>query len=177
MIPMSPDEALDLVIKLGGTPRLLKHIELVMEAADRVIGRLNFLQLHHVRQSLVRVLVIFHDVGKVVHPDELEGGGSLHEEAGLALLLKHGIPRHLARISVTHARWQDTPDVTFPELIVALADRLWKGHRDPELELAIISALAGYSAAWSRWDLFIPLDTLFESIAAGGHDRLERSRI
>ena len=43
------------------------------------------------------------------------------------------------------------------------------------LELRVIDALARHSDQ-DRWELFTTLDTVFETIAAGGDERLRRSR-
>ncbi|HMC58410.1 MAG TPA: hypothetical protein VKJ01_04380, partial [Candidatus Solibacter sp.] len=62
------------------------------------------------------------------------------------------------------------------ELVVALADKLWKGVRDSELEERVINLVAS-NLGMDRWELFVELDTAFEVIAGDGADRLERSRI
>ena len=61
------------------------------------------------------------------------------------------------------------------KLLVALADKLWKGVRVADLETRVIDALAT-RAGEDRWSLFVPLDDAFEQIAAGGIERLQRSR-
>ena len=66
--------------------------------------------------------------------------------------------------------------VTLEELVIALADKLWKGVRKSELESLIIDRIAEVVGR-DRWDIFIPLDSRFEEIASSGHERLERSRI
>ncbi|HEY5374166.1 MAG TPA: hypothetical protein VIK01_10805 [Polyangiaceae bacterium] len=66
--------------------------------------------------------------------------------------------------------------VSLEELLVALADKLWKGVRDSELEERVIN-LAASNLAMDRWELFVELDTAFEVIAGDGAQRLERSRI
>jgi hypothetical protein len=65
--------------------------------------------------------------------------------------------------------------VSLEELIVALADKLWKGARNSELEERVVERVAA-CLEQDRWALFVELDTSFEDIAAGGADRLERSR-
>jgi hypothetical protein len=65
--------------------------------------------------------------------------------------------------------------VSLEELLVALADKLWKGKRDPELEQLVVDRTAA-GARKERWDLFTHLDNAFEQIAAGRPERLERSR-
>jgi len=47
--------------------------------------------------------------------------------------------------------------------------------REPLLELGIIDEIAERLGV-SRWDVFERLDTTFEEIAAGGDERLQRSR-
>jgi hypothetical protein len=42
----------------------------------------------------------------------------------------------------THARWREEPEVTLEELLVALADSLWKGRRDHQLEQRVVDAVA-----------------------------------
>lgn len=76
---------------------------------------------------------------------------------------------------MTHAQCAAT-GVTFEELSVALADKLWKGKREPDLELLVIDAAAGMLGV-DRWTVFPDLDGAFEEIASGGPDRLECSRI
>lgn len=77
--------------------------------------------------------------------------------------------------SVSHADWAGD-GVTLEERLVALADKLWKGKREEALELRVIDDVAARSDA-TRWEVFAELDMLFEGIAAGAADRLERSRI
>jgi hypothetical protein len=65
--------------------------------------------------------------------------------------------------------------VSLEELLVALADKLWKGVRNSALEERVIDEVANATGR-SRWDLFVELDSLFEEVAADGSSRLERSR-
>jgi hypothetical protein len=66
-------------------------------------------------------------------------------------------------------------EVSLEELMVALADKLWKGVRNEALEQRVIDAVAE-ALGKTRWDLFVELDTLFEAVAADGSRRLEQSR-
>src|SRR5260370_7658654 len=45
----------------------------------------------------VRVAVVLHDSGKILHPDELDGGSDKHEHAGEMLLRAQGVCPALAR--------------------------------------------------------------------------------
>jgi hypothetical protein len=116
---------------------------------------------------------VFHDAGKIQHAAELAGPGSEHEPAGQALLLSASVDAAVARCCMSHARWADM-ETSFEELVVALADTLWKGKRNEVLEKRVVE---GAAARVGRpfWDLFVPLDTQFEDIAGGGPGRLARS--
>jgi hypothetical protein len=56
-------------------------------------------------------------------------------------------------------------------LVVALADNLWKGKRNVELESKLITAVATMSER-DYWEIFIDLDSGFELVAARGDRRL-----
>jgi hypothetical protein len=171
--PNDPDAARALLVGLGAPPHLLRHVELVGEAADLLLSGVEPLGLS-LDASFVRVGVVLHDVGKTLHPEELERSGADHEPAGEALLLRHGVSPEIARVCVSHARWTDLV-VSLEELLIALADKLWKGVRVPSLEERVVQRVAA-SLSRDVWDVFIQLDDLFERIARDGTDRLERSR-
>ncbi|MCA9621543.1 MAG: HD domain-containing protein [Myxococcales bacterium] len=173
MHPAAPREARALLTELGASPRLLRHVELVGEAADALLTALGERRVP-IDDAFVRVGVILHDAGKVLHPRELDAAGGAHEPAGQALLLEHGVSPALARVCLSHARWHEL-EVSLEELTIALADKLWKGVRAVALEERFIDAVAAALGA-DRWDVFVALDTSFELIAAGGDARLARSR-
>ena len=157
---------------LGASERLLRHLQLVGEAADELVMLYTGLQLRF-DARLIELGAAVHDAGKIAHPEELDGPGSRHEPAGQALMLANGVQPAVARCCVSHAAWHDGGN-SFEELSVALADKLWKGKREEALELLVIDAIAAQRGV-SRWDLFTTLDSAFEDIAAGGADRLARS--
>ncbi len=165
-------DAQRLLRDLGAPPRLVRHAALVSEAADLLLVALRR-QAVSVDETFVRAGVVLHDVGKALHPDELSGPGSHHEAAGERLLLDRGVDPRLARVCRSHAQWA-TPDASLEELVIALADKLWKGVRRADLEELLIER-AARAAKRDRWDVFIPLDAAFEAIAARGADRLARS--
>jgi hypothetical protein len=123
---------------------------------------------------VVQCGAILHDAGKIQHPQELFEPGSLHEQAGEAMLLDRGIEPAIARCCASHAAW-DSPDVPLEERVVALADKLWKGKREADLELLVIDEIAKRLKV-TRWDVFERFDTVFEEIALGGSERVEQSR-
>ena len=163
-----------LLEELGAPPRLLRHVELVGEAGEEIIVALEELHVPF-DAEWVRMGVVLHDAGKTMHRAELDGPGSQHEPAGEQLLLERGVDEDLARVCRSHARWREM--ATRPEeLLIALSDKLWKGVRVPELEERVIDEVARMLGS-DRWALFTDLDSLFERIAAAGHDRLARSRV
>jgi hypothetical protein len=168
----SVETARDLLARLGASPRLLQHTVLVGEAAELVLEAI----ARHgipVDAHFVRLGVVFHDAGKILHPEELAGPGHAHEPAGERLLIENGVEPLLARCCVSHARWADE-GTSFEERLIALADKLWKGKRETELEKAVMETVALLSRR-TFWDVFVDLDTSFERVAAAGNDRLARS--
>ena len=162
-------ELLALVESLGAPPRLLEHLGLVGEAAEALIAGLEAVGVP-LDARLVRFGAACHDAGKIVHPEELDGPGSAHEAAGEALLAAHGVAPEVARCCRSHAGYA-TMAVSFEELLVALADKLWKGVREEALELRAIDAAADRLSA-DRWAVYGRLDDLFERIAAEGGERV-----
>jgi hypothetical protein len=169
---MSTAAAHDLLIGLGAPPSLVAHVRLVGEAAEALLAELRRLGVP-LDADFVRAAVVLHDAGKILHPGELHGGGSEHEAAGERLLRAHGVDPALARCCISHAQWDQMP-CSLEELVVALADTLWKGRRNGTLEKRLVDAVSG-RLELSFWDLFVKLDDCFESIAADGAARLLRS--
>ncbi len=168
----SRHDAYQLLRALDAPDRLLQHVMLVGEAADLLIKFYNSLNIKF-DERLITLGVAIHDAGKVRYPHELDGPGSLHEAAGEQLMLDNGVQPEIARCCVSHAAWREA-DVSFEELSVALADKLWKGKREADLELRVIKAIA-MKLQVDHWDVFMVCDTKFEKIAAGADDRLSRS--
>src|SRR5262249_27320048 len=144
-------EAEDLLRRLGAPARLLTHLRLVGEAAEDVIERLQDVGVPFDAQ-FVRLGVAIHDAGKILHPAELDGAGAQHEPEGERLLVDHGVDPRLARCCMSHARWS-TMECSLEELLVALADKLWKGARHEDLERRVIEAVAG-KLGKGTWDVF-----------------------
>jgi hypothetical protein len=169
----SIDAARNLLVSLGAPASLVIHVRLVGEAAELLLAELERLGVPH-DADFVRAAVVLHDAGKILHPGELHGGGSEHEAAGDMLLRAHGVDPALARCCLSHAQWDRLP-CSLEELVVALADTLWKGQRNSTLEKRVIDAICG-RLDQSFWNLFVELDDCFESIAADGAARLLRSQ-
>jgi hypothetical protein len=170
---ISPNGALRLLAQLGASPWLVRHHELVLEAATLLcdLVRDKFDVTFDREQVLIGAAI--HDAGKILHPEEMREPGHQHESAGELLLINHGIPSALSRFCVTHASWQ-RPGITIEDLFVALADKLWKGKRDEALEQLVVDGIAR-AVQREPWDVFETLDSICEQIAADGPTRLERS--
>ncbi|AFY96033.1 HD domain-containing protein [Chamaesiphon minutus] len=168
----SVSDAYRFIADLGAPDRLIQHVKLVGEAADILI--LHFLQLDlEFDLDWIRLGVAFHDVGKILHPSELVEKGNRHEATGEQLLLSNNIDPKIARCCRSHAQWQQM-ECDFEELVVALADNLWKGKRNTELEERVIARVAQILNQ-DYWAVFAGLDDKFEQIAATGDRRLARS--
>lgn len=91
-------------------------------------------------------------------------------EAGRDLLLRHGIGPELARFAATHASW-GRPGVGLEDLLVSLADKVWKNKRVAELEDLVVARLAGASGR-AVWEEFMALDEVLARIGDGADERL-----
>lgn len=170
---LGPDDALRLLASLGASAWLIRHHELVVEAARSLCDQLTSeLAVPFDRDQVVLGAAV-HDAGKIVHPAEMQAPGHEHEVAGRRLLASAGVEASIARFCVTHAAW-DAPDCTIEDRLVALADKLWKGKREAELEQRLVAEIAAATReeAWAVFDRF---DAICEAVAAAGPDRLARS--
>ncbi|MFJ1705156.1 HD domain-containing protein [Kitasatospora sp. NPDC088346] len=166
-----PERASDLLARAGAQPRLRAHLELVHDVAVRLLDGIG---AHWPQLVLDRPGVLFgaatHDIGKVRHPEELTGPGHAHEEAGYRLLLELGVPEGEARYARTHASWT-LPGIGLEELLVSLADQVWKNSRRPDLEDLVVSRLA-VACGREPWEVFLPLDDLLAALGADADRRL-----
>ncbi|GAA1253168.1 HD domain-containing protein [Kitasatospora nipponensis] len=166
-----PARAVDLLQALAAPPRLAAHLRAVHDVAAQL---LDWTERHRPALAPDRAAVLFgaatHDIGKILHPAELQGPGSAHEEAGRALLLAHGTPAELARFAGTHGSWQK-PEVGLNDLLVSLADTIWKGRRIAALEDLVVARLAAASGR-PGWEEFLALDDLLTRLGDDAPARL-----
>ena len=166
-----PVEAARLLDVLHAPPRLAAHLRLVHDVAAALTVAL---ERRYPDLAFDRVAVLFgaatHDIGKVAHPTELTGPGSAHEPAGHALLLAHDIPDRLARFAGTHGTWQ-APDRTIDDLLVSLADKIWKGQRVADLEDLLVDQIAA-ATGQPRWQAFLSLDEILDDLVGDADERL-----
>lgn len=172
--PSSAQAALALLRSLGAPQRLVMHGEIVSEVATHISCDLSKLGVEH-DTALVVAGAALHDIGKIIYSEELYHPGREHEAAGERLLLDNGLSATLARVCRAHGKW-DEAATSLEELLIAVADHLWKGTRCEQLEMLIIAEVSKRLLI-DRWDAFLRLDPVFERIAAGGVERLARAKI
>jgi putative nucleotidyltransferase with HDIG domain len=168
------EDAIALLKSISAPSRLVQHHRLVAEAALELVKQLqDTFPEFAFNHQLVLIGSALHDVGKIQHQNEIKESGNQHENDGEKLLLSLDVLPELAKFCRTHAQWQFV-DATTEDLLVALADNLWKGVRKKELEAKVIEAIAKQTGK-DFWDIFIEADSLFETIADRGQERLSRS--
>jgi hypothetical protein len=168
-----PAEARALLDRAGAPPRLVVHLELVHDVAARLLeGLLALWPDLKVDAQAVLFGAATHDIGKALVPEELSGPGSQHEARGRAWLEEQGVPPVRARFAQTHAAWKQGGALRLEDLLVALADRVWKGARDAELETPTAAALSR-AAGIQPWEAYSSLDELLTGLAADADERLE----
>jgi HD superfamily phosphodiesterase len=166
-----PERADGLLRELDAPPRLAAHLRAVHDVAHRL---LDWLDEQHPKLGIDRAAVLFgaaiHDIGKTIHTSELTGPGSAHEQAGYRLLLDHRIDPAMARFARTHADWT-APGIVIEDVLVSLADKIWKAKRVPDLEEMLIKHLATASRR-QPWETFMALDDLLTHLAEDADRRL-----
>lgn len=166
-----PDNIATLLRELSAPPRLAAHLRAVHDVAWQLTEAITAMY-----PTLVfsREEVLFgastHDIGKTIHPSELSQPGTLHEQAGYKLLIEAGVEHRLARFAANHGTWT-TPGISTEDLLVSLADKIWKAKRVPDLEDRIIQRICDTSGE-SRWHVFMNLDDLLDRIAQDADARL-----
>jgi hypothetical protein len=88
------------------------------------------------------------------------------------MLLCLGVDPKIANCCLSHGNYKNM-ECSIEELLIALSDKLWKGKRDNLLELRLIDTIAEILGK-TRWDIYIEMDKIFESIANNGLNRLKR---
>lgn len=168
---MLPEEAAALLERLGAPPRLGAHLRAVHDVACELC---TWLQRQYPGLAFSPGAVAFgaatHDIGKTLHVAELSAPGSAHEESGRKLLLAQGVSPVLARFAGTHASWT-APDAGVEDLVVSLADQIWKNKRVPELEDLLVARLA-QATGREAWQEFLALDEVLTRVGEGADARL-----
>jgi hypothetical protein len=163
-----PMRAAELLRDIQAPPRLVAHLRAVHDVAAQLVAWTAKRELP-IDADAVLFGAATHDIGKALHPGELSGPGSQHEPAGRDLLLANGIAPELAKYAANHATL--STDSTLDELLVSLADTVWKGKRRTDLEDLVVARLAAETGR-KVWDEFLELDSLLTEIGDGADERL-----
>lgn len=135
-----------------------------LTSSTAITPQLNF------NPDAVRYGAATHDIGKITHPEELAGPGSAHEPAGHILLREHGVPEQFARFAATHGTLT-AADRTIEDLLVSVADKIWKGRRATDLETLLVNRFTTATGT-EPWQAFLHLDTILGRLAAGADERI-----
>lgn len=139
----------------GADKKLIKHAELVYEVGERILNKLIEKNIPVDTEVVVGSLIL-HDAGKIIHPEELTAEGKAHLEAGFKLLMESNIDERIAKSCISHEKWNEM-ECSIEELVVALADTLWKGERIPQLERIFIDKIWPFTNT-EYWTFFLELD-------------------
>jgi hypothetical protein len=134
-----PEDVCELLLSLRAPARLAADLRAVHDVAWQLTG---WLAAAYAAVSFDRAAVVYgaavHDIGKVVHVDELSGPGTRHEHPGYALLIARGVPEPLARFARTHGTWTTRSGA-------ACTVGVWRGRR-------VAAAARAQSATWGDTD-------------------------
>jgi hypothetical protein len=166
-----PAEVTALLLQRQAPPRLAAHLRAVHDVAHELT---TWLATYSTTVTFDRDAVLYgaatHDIGKIIHVEELSAPGSLHEKAGRQLLLDAGVAPGLARFAATHASWTES-GITVEDLVVSLADKIWKGKRVRDLEQLLVDHLT-IASGKEAWQVFLELDDQLGKVAESADARL-----
>lgn len=165
----SDKDACQLLRRLGVAPQLAEHLQRVAQAATELVDALRTMGVPVDGESVIAGARL-HDVGKSLVPAELHNPGTEHERLGHALLVEHGVPDNVARAAWVHGSWSDRAE-SLEDLLVALADKLWKGARHDELEQAVVETIAA-RCSLDTWDVYPWFIAACDDLAIGADARL-----
>jgi hypothetical protein len=172
-----PLEAKRLLETLNAPPRLMAHLAIVHDAAVEILGAF---QARWPDLKIDEDAVLFgaatHDIGKVLHTNELTGPGNQHEQDGPGLLQQLGVSPERSRFTRTHGAWNTEANLALEDFIVALADHCWKGSRNEALE-AMVAGRIAESLEIETWEAFMGLDEIVAEVASRGEQRLAWQRL
>ena len=124
-----------------------------------------------VPQRLYAHLMIVHDVANKLLEEINRTWENLNINknlvlSGLQLLLSLGISEEKSKFAASHSSWSENS--ALEELLVSLADKIWKGNRVQDLLIQRIST----ETKTERWEVFSLLDSIIDDIAKDADKRL-----
>ncbi len=166
-----PKRIAELLDKLDSPMQLNKHLQLVYSTANELLSKLKQeWSTIELEDELILQGAGIHDIGKTKVKKELFESGKEHEIIGKEILEELGFTKTEARFAVTHGNWQQN-DLTLEDLLVSLADKIWKGKRVEDLEEKVGYALADRLKV-DYWDIYEKLDKILEEVSLGADKRL-----
>ncbi len=150
---------------------LVRHLILVYNVGLLLTKKI---QLEFPNVTLLEEEIVFgtatHDIGKISFKKELSEKGKQHEQAGFETLIAYGINEKMARFTKTHGNWEQE-NIKIEDLIVALADKIWKGKRIDSLEEKLIKEIStGINSEY--WTVYSKMDSIISEICLGADARL-----
>jgi hypothetical protein len=166
-----PVAASKLLGNLNVPTQLKAHLEIVHDVAKSLIQNLakSFPGLVFDQEAILFGAAT-HDIGKLLHRDEIHTQGHKHLRDGDALLRLLGVPPRLSRFAASHGTWSSAAELE--DLLVALADQIWKGRREEDLALLVTEHIVRLTGK-SQWHSLMELDDVLADIAANSVERLE----
>ena len=150
--------------------RLYAHLMIVHDVANKLLEEINRTWGSlNINKNLVLFGSATHDIGKTIYTNELSEVGHKHEQAGLQLLLSLGISEEKSKFAASHSSW--SANSTLEELLVSLADKIWKGNRVHDLEDLLIERISTETKT-ECWAVFSLLDSIIDDIAKDADKRL-----
>lgn len=166
-----PAEVADLLDDIGAPPRLVAHLILVHDVATQLTASI----VARVGDpgcdlDAVHFGAATHDIGKALEPSELSAPGTHHERLGRDWLANH-VAESRARFATTHGMPVDAADLTVEDLLVIVADKIWKAKRDQQLEERLARELSRTTGT-DFWSVHLALNDVIEDISNAATDRL-----
>lgn len=167
-----PSNIAGILENLNAPNRLRKHLQIVYSTANDLCDQLKQTwPALTFNEDLVLFGAATHDIGKTKITSELFESGKEHEEAGKRILESLGFSEQEARFAFTHGNWK-VNDLTLEDLLVSLADKIWKGKRVIELEEKVGNEIAN-NLKMNYWDIYESLDHILSEMALDADKRLD----
>lgn len=166
-----PIQVTDLLEKYQAPVVLKRHLTLVYNTGIEICAQFakEWANLPFDKQEILFGAAT-HDIGKVIEINELHQKGNKHEQIGYELLLQNEIPENLARFAKTHGNWEEE-SLAIEDLMVTLADKIWKGKRIEALEERLTKEIS-IGTNTDYWQVYTKLDAILSKIALRADERL-----
>ncbi len=166
-----PENIITILESLDAPKRLSNHLQIVHTTAFELLNKLkeNW-SLLDVDDELVLFGAATHDIGKTLIKEEIYASGKEHEILGKNLLIRLGYSEELARFAYTHGNWKED-DLKLEDLLVSLADKIWKGKRVNELEERVVKMIAE-NISVDYWETYTQLDEILSELSLNADERI-----